>query len=91
MGTKNIPDFSAVWLKASCPSVAAAAYDMESDDKEPDPVVIKKSAKAVCHDKILRELGIYDWEFAFSLSYYVEIGEMWEEGVDFLLHAKFNF
>ncbi len=40
-------------------SVAVAAvYENKSDDKDPDPVIIEKSAKAVCHDKILRELGI---------------------------------
>jgi len=38
-------------------SVAAAADEKKGDDKEPDPVVIKKSAKAVCHDKFLREIG----------------------------------
>ena len=38
-------------------SVAAAADKKESDNKDPDPVAIEKSAKAVCHDKFLREIG----------------------------------
>lgn len=38
-------------------SVAAAADKKESDNKDPDPIVIEKSAKAVCHDKVLREIG----------------------------------
>ncbi len=41
-----------------CLLVAAAADEKESDNKDPDPVAIEKSAKAVCHDKFLREIGI---------------------------------
>ena len=37
----------------------AAATDYEkSDDKEPDPVVVKERAKAVIHKNILHGIGI---------------------------------
>ena len=38
--------------------MAAATDDKKSDDKEPDPVVVEKRAKAVIHKNILHGIGI---------------------------------
>ena len=35
--------------------IAIAAEDKESDDNDPDAVVIEESAKAVCHGMVLRK------------------------------------
>ncbi len=38
--------------------MAAATDDEKRYDKEPDPVVVKKRAKAVIHKNILHGIGI---------------------------------
>ena len=38
--------------------MAAATDYKKRDDKEPDPVVVKKTAKAVIHKNILHGIGI---------------------------------
>ena len=72
-------------------SVAAATDDEKRDDKEPDPVVVEKTAKAVIHKNILHGIGIIDLRIGFLTIILCRRGESVRAFCRFLPLRKENF